>query len=182
MTYEELLGTCAWTNELTATVEVESPALQRTVRVELNVPLVRQIPRSFVDVVNDFVAIPAGDVARLKDMLWSDARFCFEVTSYGVDVPAGMTEAEANARDFGVHDGEGAFAAAAIKYFSIDEQEFAARYGQLVLDCPWSGLVSAVVRNGRIIDLYETGVYLGWYEPGGKYADTPSYLRRGQSI
>lgn len=176
--HDALVRGCDWRRDDTASLTLYSPALQRDVLIELHVPTDNVIPESFVAVVNDFLNVPTEDAALLAEMLWCDAQHAFEVVDYGFEPRTGETLSQTAQRELGVTNAAEALAQSTLRYFSVYEQELSSRYGTLVFDCPWSGLINAVVRNGRIIDVYENGVHLGWYEPGGKYAETPSYRTR----
>lgn len=181
MTHDEIRKACTWTRDDEAELTVRSPAFERDITIHIFVKDAGVITDNQLAVVDDFLAIPKSDVEALATMLWHDAVFCFEAVSYDYEVPEGADPVEVGKREFSIQTPADALSRSTLKEFSVYEQKLTQRYGTLVFECPWSDLVDGVVRNGRIVDVYDNGVHLGWYEPGAKYDVKPSYLTRGEN-
>ena len=113
--------------------------------------------------------LDAGQLERIKAVVWDNCVLCCETTGYGVDVAEGESEAQANHREFGALDAEGAWARTRLEelqVFEDDQDEYAANYARIALDNEWeSHGVRVVVRDGVVVGGGEDGLFIGRFEP-----------------
>lgn len=113
--------------------------------------------------IADVLALDPAQLDRVKAMMWEEANFAFQVADYGVESRPGETSLEAHLREFGIAGPEDAFARSVLEEVQIHDQ-FDSRFAELKLVTGAHNLVAVVVKDGRIIDWGDDGLYLGEFE------------------
>ncbi|WP_420138366.1 hypothetical protein [Sphingomonas sp.] len=113
--------------------------------------------------IGDILALSPEHLRQVKDMLWDEANFAFQVADYGVEPEEGETSLEAHLREFGITNPEEAYAKSRIKAIHVADG-FSGRFAEVKVATGAENLISVIVRNGRIIDWDNDGTYLGWFD------------------
>ena len=128
-----------------------------------------EVTEKMAATIEEVLALPPAAIERVKELLWEECNFAFQVTWYGVDVLPGETPLQAHLREFGLPD-----AAAALRQSELQEVQifdgFAARYAEVQVRTASESLVSLIVRNGRIVDFDDNGTYLGAFDEDEQHA------------
>lgn len=126
------------------------------------------ISEKFVQAINDFLNLSIEEKPLMESLLYRHCLECCEAASYGFEPLAGETETEANLREFGVKDGQTAFAKAPIDHIELDESTLERnRYVKIIFYPPWEEEhgCELILKNGKLLDFFgETGTYLGQFE------------------
>jgi hypothetical protein len=80
----------------------------------------------------------------------------------------GESNFEANFRDFGISNADDAFAKSSIQDIHVFDK-FKDRYATINIDTCSNNDISLIVKNGRIIDFGDDGVFLGWFDEDELY-------------
>jgi hypothetical protein len=169
MTKEDIIKLLKWRDEdqYEANMECFLPNFNRTVKLHIIVNNAGKISDRTVAIVNDFIGLTQQHLAIIKNYLWQDCQLCCDCSSYGFDVPEGMTETEANHAAFGVYTGENAYQKSnlSLSIIEANEDEYTSNFGRLLFDNEWNGHLTAVaMRNGDIVGSGDSGIYLGKFE------------------
>ncbi len=167
MTKEELYKLVVWRNSDEANFECFLPAFDKTVEVKIFTNACQVISDRSIQIVNDFINLTHQHLTVIKSFLWEDCRSCCEDISWGVDVPDGKTEAEANHEDIGVFNEEDAYrkSSLSLRVYENKEEEYKSNYGFLYFDNEWnSHLTTVVMKNGNIVGYGDSGLYVGEFE------------------
>lgn len=167
MTKEELHKLVVWRNSDEANFEYFLPAFDQTVKAKILTNSPQNISDRSIQIVNDVIGLTHQHLALIKGFLWADCKFCCENLSWGIDVPNGKSEAEANHEDIGVLNEEDAFQKStfSLGIYEGDEGEFESNYGYLYFDNSWnSHLTTVVMKNGDIVGYGDSGIYIGQFE------------------
>ncbi|MBB4010112.1 hypothetical protein [Allorhizobium taibaishanense] len=119
--------------------------------------------------INDVLALPPAELQRIKQMLWDEANFAFQVADYGVDPEGGETPLQAHLREFGITTPEDAYEKSTVREVHIFD-EFIGRFAEIKVDTGAENRISIIVKNGRIIDWDGDGTHLGWFDNGEESA------------
>lgn len=130
-----------------------------------------RVTEKMVATVNDVLALTPADIVRVKEMLWDEANFAFQVADYGVEPEGEETQLEAHLREFGIANPDDAYAKSVVREVHIIDQ-FEARFAELKIDTGSENLVSIIVKDGRIIDWDDDGTHLGAFEEDETIAAT----------
>lgn len=122
-----------------------------------------EVTAKMVATLNEVIALPPAALAQVKQMLWDEANFAFEVADYGVEAQEGETPRQAHLREFGVADAEDAYALCTVREIHVRD-EFASRFAEIKIDTVAENRISVIVKDGRIIDWDDDGTYLGGFE------------------
>lgn len=141
-----------WRTNDEANISLFSLIFDKMVNVKIYVAQPNRISERSLAVINDFLCLDQQSLEIIKGFLWEDCQFCCENISWGVDVPEGKTEAEANHDDLGIHNSNDALNKSTLK-LTIDENEMLENnYGYLCFDNEWnSHLTTVVMKNGLIV-------------------------------
>jgi hypothetical protein len=120
--------------------------------------------------ITDVLNLGPEHLPGVKDMLWDEANFSFQVADYGVEPEDGETSLEAHLREFGITDPEAAYAKSRINAIHIND-EFAARFAEVKIATGAETLISIIIKDGRIIDWDDDGTYLRWFEEDEQAAE-----------
>ena len=112
----------------------------------------------------NFMALEAAEMGRVAELLFEACSDAFESTYYGVDALEGEAPAEANHRDFGIHTPAEALAQSHFRRVTIHGETFGNRYFSLLYETPWGDLQHVVAKNGRLITVYQDGVWFGQFD------------------
>jgi hypothetical protein len=167
MTKDELARSVVWRDTYEARFECFVPALGQTVKVSFFAHAAETISDRSVQIVNDFIALTDQHIAVVKAYLWQDCQSCCETLSWGVYVPHGKTEAEANHEDIGVFNASDAHEKSTLSLgvYEDDQQAYVSNYGHLRFDTPWnSHIVCVVMKNGDIVGCGNSGLWLGAFD------------------
>jgi hypothetical protein len=167
MTKDEIDRAVDWRDTYEARFECFVPAFDQTVKVSFFTHAAETISDRSVQIVNDFIALADQHISAVKGYLWQDCQSCCETLSWGVYVPDGKTEAEANHEDIEVFNAEDAYRKSTLSLgiYEDDQQAYASNYGHLSFDTPWnSHIVCVVMKNGDIVGYGDSGLWLGAFE------------------
>lgn len=114
-------------------------------------------------IVSDLLALPPGELARVKELLWEECNFAFQVTDYGVTPEPGETPQQAALREFGLSDPDEALRQSDVKEIHVVD-EFIGRYAEIKVSTGSESYISLIVKDGRIIDFDDNGAYLGEFD------------------
>lgn len=120
--------------------------------------------------INEVLAMPSTELQRVKQMLWDEANFAFQVADYGVEPEGDETPLQAHLREFGIMNPENAYAKSTVRQVNIFE-EFVGRFATIQIDTGAENKISVIVRDGKIIDWDEDGTYLGWFDEDEQSAE-----------
>jgi hypothetical protein len=166
---EDILKTISWTegDDSSGTSRMALPAFQTEVCIRLFVDGNKEISGRTERIFNDLYSLGNNELQMIKGFLYENYISCCDSINYGFPRRAGESEAEANRREFGVGDREGAYRQSRLKYILIDEdeEELKGHYAQLMFDAEWhSSLCAVVMRDGKIVGYGEDGLYLGRFD------------------
>lgn len=113
--------------------------------------------------INDVLALPPNELQRVKEMLWDEANFAFQVADYGVEPEGDETPLEAHLREFAITTPDDAYEKSTVREVHIFD-EFAGRFAEIKVYTGAENSISVIVKNGRIIDWDNDGTYLGWFD------------------
>lgn len=119
--------------------------------------------------INDVLALPPEDLGRVKELLWEECNFAFQVADYGVESEEGESSLEAHLRTFGISGPDDALAHSDFREIHIREG-FAGRYAVIKVITGSENYVGIIVKNGRIVDLDDDGTHLGWFDADEQHA------------
>jgi hypothetical protein len=167
MTKDDIDRAVVWRDTYQARVQVFSPAFNQMVEVSFHTEVAETVSGRSIQIVNDFIALTEQDLSKIKNFLWQDCQACCESLSWGVFVPAGKTEAQANHEDIGVLSAEDAYSKASLSLnvYEDVQKEYDSNYGHLTFDTNWnSHFVTVVMKNGDIVGFGNSGLWLGAFE------------------
>jgi hypothetical protein len=164
MTKDEIDRAVVWRSTYEARLECFLPAFDQTVLVKFFTNTDRIISDRSVQIVNDCIALTDHHLSVIADFLWQDCKSCCDTLSWGVDVPEGKTEAEANHEDIGVLNAADAFrkSTLSVGIYEDDQEAYDSNYGHLSFDTPWnSHFMTVVMKNGNIVGYGNSGLWIG---------------------
>jgi hypothetical protein len=167
MTKDEIHRAVVWRDTYEARAQIFSPAFDQTVEVSIYTAAAETISDRSIHIINDFIALTDQHLNAVKSFLWQDCQSCCNSLSWGVLVPAGKTEAEANHEDLGVLNADDAYVKASLKLkiYEDAQKEYEANYGHLTFDTHWnSHFVAVIMKNGNIVGFGNSGLWLGAFE------------------
>ena len=171
MTKAELAAITTWDEYKLGNLFLFIPLLNDTIKIVLFPELDQEAPEvtdKMTAIVNDLLQLKQDQLGRVKDLLWEECLFAFHVADYGVEPMEGESHVEAHLREFEISNAEDAFAKSSIKEIHIADK-FKNRYAEIKVDTGSNNYISLVVKNGRIVDFGDDGVYLGWFEEDDLY-------------
>lgn len=119
--------------------------------------------------INDVLALEPGNISKVKELLWEECNFSFQVADYGVDLEAGETSLQAHLREFGISNPDDAYEKSRIQEVDISD-EFDGRYAQIKVNTGSGNYISIIVKNGQIIDFDDDGTHLSWFDKDEQHA------------
>jgi hypothetical protein len=134
-----------------------------------NLPTTPVVSDKMVAIINEVLALQPENLDRVRELLWEECNFAFQVADYGVDAEADETPLQAHLREFGISSPNDAYDRSDIQSIQISD-EFGGRYAEIKVDTGSSNLISIIVKNGQIIDFDDDGTYLGWFDEDELYA------------
>ncbi|MDJ1482709.1 hypothetical protein QNI16_19570 [Cytophagaceae bacterium YF14B1] len=116
--------------------------------------------------VEDILALKPEDILRVKELLWEECLFAFQVADYGVDILDGETVLQAHLREFEVANAEDAYQKSEVEeiHISHENEVFKGQYAEIKINTASDNYISVIVKNGQIIDFDDDGTYLGWFD------------------
>jgi hypothetical protein len=120
-----------------------------------------EVTNKTTEIINDVLALGPDNLGRIKELLWEECNFAFQVADYGVELEEGETSLEAHLREFKISGPDDAFDRSTFCEIHISD-EFVGRYAELKVDTGSDNYISIIVKNGRIIDFDDDGTHLGW--------------------
>ena len=174
MTKEEILSKTNWDGNEMAVCPIFVNLFDRI--VPFNILQEYKAKPSITDkttaCVNDILRLDKSGLETIKDMLWEECRFAFQVSDYGFEPEAGETHLQAQLKGFGISSREDTYSKCNIKeiYIYQDDDEFESRYSVISADTASDNLIDVIVKNGKIIDFDYNGTYLGWFEEDEQHA------------
>lgn len=124
------------------------------------------ITEKMVETVNDVLALDKSNLETIAEMLWEECLFSFQVSDYGVEPQENESDLDANLREFGISNKQDAYSKSRIEGVLIhqDSDTLKGRYAEIQIDTASDNLISVIVKNGKLIDFDNDGVYLGAFE------------------
>jgi len=119
--------------------------------------------------MHDVLALTPEDLGRVKELLWEECNFAFEVADYGVESDEGESSLEAHLRAFGLSGPDDAFDHSEFREIQISDG-FAGRYAVIKVNTGSENYISIIVKNGRIVDFDDDGTHLGWFDDDEQHA------------
>lgn len=132
------------------------------------------ISEKMFETLSDVLNIPADKLDLIKDLLWEECIFAFQVADYGCVPNEGETHLQAHLREFGIENREDAYQKSELSKMEIqihcDSDNFTARYAEIKINSASDNLISIIVKNGEIIDFDDNGTYLAQFEDESTFA------------
>lgn len=165
MTKSELVGRVRWDDLNLGHLTLFVPLLSR------ELPFVlfggeengSEVTDKMTATIHDVLALPPEDLAKVKELLWEECHFAFQVTDYGVEREEGESSLAAHLREFGISGPDAAFDQSEFREIHI-RGGFAGRYAAIKVTTGSESSVSIIVKNGRIVDFDDDGTHLGWFD------------------
>jgi hypothetical protein len=170
MTKAELAAITAWDDNGLGNLSLFIPLFNEPLKVVL-FPADRapaEVTDKMTAIINELLQIKQDQLGRVKDLLWEECLFAFHVADYGVEPMEGESHVDAHLREFEIGNAEDAFAKSNIKEIHVSD-EFTNRYAEIKTETGSDNYISLIVKNGRIIDFGDDGVFLGWFEEDDLY-------------
>jgi hypothetical protein len=143
------------------------PLLSRDVPFELMVTKTPPVvsPKMW-RAVEQVLALPQTDIAKVADLLWEEANFAFTVVDFGVQAREGETALQAHLRAFGVVNPQDALKKATVKAVQIlqENDEFDGLYAEIQINTVTDSMISIIIKDGVIVDFDDDGCWLGDYD------------------
>ena len=178
MTKEEILKKCTWDDYGFGTLKIYSELFEKEINVDLFPESERQINEQMVLAINQFLNLRKTEIDNIKLLLWNDCKATFQETSYGFEsdykLLEGETIAQANHRDFNIHNKEDAFKTSKLKRVNIPDskaKKLEHIYATLEFNVDWQDEYgcSIIIKNGNLIatnwDTLDLRNYEGSYFP-----------------
>ena len=130
------------------------------------------ITDKMIQCVNEVLSINKSELETVKEMLWQECNFAFQVSDYGFEPEEGETDLEAHLKGFGISNQEDAYSKSRVLEIEIAEEndEFDGHYSEIKIDSSSDNLISIIVKNGKIIDFDDDGTYLGFFDKDEQHA------------
>ena len=119
--------------------------------------------------INDVLALSPEDREKVKELLWEECNFAFQVTDYGVEAEEGESPLAAHLREFGISGPDAAFDQSEFREIHI-RGGFAGRFAAIKVTTGSQNFVSIIVKNGRMVDFDDDGTHLGWFDADEQHA------------
>lgn len=119
--------------------------------------------------IHDVLSLPLEDLGKVKELLWEECNFAFQVTDYGVEAEEGESSLAAHLREFGISGPDDALAKSEFREIHIREG-FAGRYAVIKVTTGSENSVGIIVKDGRIVDFDDDGTHLGWFDADEQHA------------
>lgn len=133
-----------------------------------------KISEKMFETLTDVLKIETNQLDLIKDLLWEECLFAFQVADYGCIPNNGETHLQAHLREFGIENREDAYQKSELVKMEIqihcDSDNLAARYAEIKINSASDNLISIIVKNGEIIDFDDNGTYLGQFEDESTFA------------
>ena len=170
MTKAELAAQTVWDDYALGNLSLFIPLFNESIKIVL-FPDLDQAPEvtdKMTAIVNDLLQLKQEQMDRVKELLWEECEFAFNVADYGVEPLEGESNVEANFRDFGISNADDAFAKSSIQAVHVFDK-FKGRYATINIDTCSNNDISLILKNGRIIDFGDDGAFLGWFDEDELY-------------
>jgi hypothetical protein len=130
------------------------------------------ITDKMTECVNDVLSLAKSEIETIKEMLWEECNFAFEVADYGYRPKELENHLEAHLNGFGILNKEDSYLKSQIKEIHIAQENdnLHGRYAEIKIDSSSDNLISIIVKNGKIIDFDDDGTFLGWFENDEQHA------------
>jgi hypothetical protein len=163
MTKSQLNALVRWTESGLGSLTLFVPLLSQEMDVVLFLEddAALEVTDKTTEIINDVLALGPDDRGRVKELLWEECNFAFQVADYGVALAAGETSLEAHLREFKISGPDDAFDRSTFREIHIAD-EFVGRYAELKVDTGSENYISIIIKDGRIIDFADDGTHLGW--------------------
>jgi len=168
MTKAELAAITVWDDNGLGNLSLFIPLFDESINVVLFPDQNPEVTDKMTAIVNDLFQLKQDQLGRVKELLWEECLFAFHVADYGVEPMEGESHVEAHLREFEIGNAEDAFSKSSIKEIHVAD-EFKNKYAEIKVETGSNNYISLIVKNGRIIDFGDDGVYLGWFEEDELY-------------
>ena len=171
MTKSELVGLVRWDDVGLGHLTLFVPLLSRELPVVLfgGEENGSEVTDKMTATINDVLALPPEDLGRVKELLWEECHFAFQVTDYGVEREEGASSLAAHLREFGISGPDAALDQGEFREIH-SRGGFAGRYAAIKVNTGSENSVSIIVKNGRIVDFDDDGTHLGWFDADEQHA------------
>ena len=170
MTKAELAAQTVWDDYALGNLSLFIPLFNKSIKIVLFLEL-DQAPEAtdkMTAIVNDLLQLKPEQLDRVKELLWEECEFAFTVADYGVELLEGESHVEANFRDFEISNADDAFAKSSIEAIHVFDK-FKGRYAQIQIETCSNNSISLIVKDGRLIDFGDDGLFLGWFDEDELY-------------
>lgn len=173
MTKEEVLKEITWDEYDMGNCELFVPLFNK------KIPFVffpehtpKSITEKMMACLNDVLVLETSNLDIIKDLLYEECLFSFQVADYGCEPKENETHLEAHLREFGISNKEDAFTKSHILEIHIaeDNDQFKGRYSEIHMDSATDNLINIIIKNGKIIDYDDDGTYLDSFDKDEQYA------------
>ena len=130
------------------------------------------ISDKMVESVNEILSLTKSDRETIKDMLWEECLFSFQVADYGFEPEEGETHLDAHLREFEISNKEDAYSKSVVQEIQISQENdgLTGRYLEIIIDSASDNLINIIVKNGKIIDFDYNGCNLKTFETDEQHA------------
>jgi len=171
MTKSELDGLVRWDDLNLGHLTLFVPLLSRELAFLLfgGEATCSEVSDKMAATINDVLALTPEELGRVKELLWEECTFAFEVADYGVESDEGESSLGAHLRAFGLSGPDDAFNQSDFREIHIFDG-FVGRYAAIKVNTASENYISVIVKNGRIVDFDDDGTHLGWFDDDEQHA------------
>ena len=131
-----------------------------------------EISENMFETVMDAISIENDSLSLVKDLLWEECIFAFQVADYGCVPEEGETHLQAHLREFELADKEDAYRGSELMGVRIHQvyDDLVGRYAEIDINSASNNLISVIIKNGEIIDFDDNGTYVAQFEDESTFA------------
>jgi len=174
MTKEEIIKQTTWDEDGIGSMAVFVKLFEKELPVSLFAEDYSdpQVSDKMVEALNDVINLSLEELPKVKQLLWEECLFSFQVADYGVTQMEGETLLAAQLREFEISNEEDAFSKSRIETIQVhyENDEFAGRYAEIKVESAANNYISLIVKDGHIVDFDDDGTHLGWFDEDPQYA------------
>lgn len=122
--------------------------------------------------VEDVLCIDVDALGLIKDLIWEECIFAFQVADYGCVSNEGETHLQAHLREFELLDREDAYRQSELIGVKLNDENdnLLGRYAQININSASNNLISIIIKNGVIIDFDDNGTDIAKFEDKSTFA------------
>ncbi|WP_225037260.1 hypothetical protein [Winogradskyella sp. SM1960] len=125
-----------------------------------------KITDKMTDIVNEILTLNKTNLNVIKELLYEECLFSFQVADYGCEAKDGETDLEAHFREFEIANKDDAYDKSEVSQIQIKQEydELDGRYSEIKINTATDELISVIVKNGKIIDFDFDGCTLSVFD------------------